>query len=403
MKKIKKINKIQLLIPKSKKYESKKPILTILIPALNEEITIGEFIDWCWSGIKKSGVSAEIIIVDSSTDNTPSIALKKGARVLRTPKRGLGQAYIDAIPYIRGDFIIMGDCDLTYDFREIKYFVEKYREGFEFIMGSRFLGSIEKGAMPKLHQYFGTPLTTFILNKIYKSSFSDIHCGMRGLTKGALLKIDLTSRGWEYASEMVLKAARSNLRIAEVPVKFFKDREGRQSHLKRSGFLTPWYAGWVNLKVMLTFSPDSFMLKPSIFFVALGLIASVILPVFNIAIGPIFFSTYTLLFGISSIIFGFSLLQVAIIARLAHGLRSGIENFILKNLTYEKGVITGIFLATVGIVLDILFLKSYFDNNFTILKYKYSAIYGLMLIIFGAQIFCFTLLIELKRRINKIV
>ena len=148
MKKIKKINKIQLLIPKSKKYESKKPILTILIPALNEEITIGEFIDWCWSGIKKSGVSAEIIIVDSSTDNTPSIALKKGARVLRTPKRGLGQAYIDAIPYIRGDFIIMGDCDLTYDFREIKYFVEKYREGFEFIMGSRFLGSIEKGAMP---------------------------------------------------------------------------------------------------------------------------------------------------------------------------------------------------------------------------------------------------------------
>jgi hypothetical protein len=154
---------------------------------------------------------------------------------------------------------------------------------------------------------------------------------------------------------------------------------------------------------MLTFSPDSFMMKPGIFFIILGLIASVVLPAFKIAIGPIFFSTYTLLFGISSIIFGFSLLQVAIIARLAHGLRSGIENFTLRYLTYERGVITGIFLATVGMILDALFLNSYLDNNFTVLNYKYSAIYGLMLIILGAQIFSFTLLIELKRRINKIV
>ena len=157
--------------------------LSIVIPAMNEEITVGEFMEWCKEGLQRAGVSGQILIVDSSTDNTPSIVLEHGGEVLRTPKRGVGCAYLDAIPYIRGKWILMGDADLTYDFREIAPFVEEFRKGAEFVMGSRFRGSIEKDAMPKLHRYFGTPLTNWILNRIYQSNFSDIHCGIRGVTR----------------------------------------------------------------------------------------------------------------------------------------------------------------------------------------------------------------------------
>src|SRR5437868_1527889 len=182
--------------------------VSIVVPSLNEEITVGEFVDWCKEGLERAGVRGQILIIDSSTDKTPEIVLQHGGEVLRTPKRGLGRAYIDAASYIRGQWIIMGDADLTYDFRELLPFVEAFRNGAEFVMGSRLRGSIEQGAMPGLHRYFGTPLTTWVLNRIYGSRYSDIHCGMRGLTRSAFDRIDLKSQSWEYASEMVLKAAR---------------------------------------------------------------------------------------------------------------------------------------------------------------------------------------------------
>src|ERR1700674_1911709 len=251
--------------------------LSIVAPASNEQITVGEFVDWCKEGLERAAVKGQILIIDSSSDNTARIALEHGGEVLVTPKRGLGRAYIDAIPYIRGKWIVMGDADLTYDFRELTPFVEEFRKGAEFVMGSRFRGSIEKGAMPGLHRYFGTPCTTWILNRIYRSNYSDIHFGMRGLTGAALERIDLKSQSWEYASEMVLKAARLRLVTAEVPVSFYKDREGRLSHHKRVGWLSPWRAGWLNLKVMLVYSPDSFLLKPGMVLTALGLLLSLAL------------------------------------------------------------------------------------------------------------------------------
>ena len=233
------------------------PTVSIVIPCLNEEICIGEFIDWCHQGLCDAGVSGEILIIDSSSDRSPEIAEEHGARVLRVPKRGLGRAYIDAVPHIRGTYVIMGDCDLTYDFRELKPFVNELEKGNHFVMGSRFAGYIEPGAMPNLHRYFGTPLTTWILNMIYGTRYSDIHCGMRAMTREALLRIDLDSQSWEYASEMVLKAARLKLRTVEVPVRFYKDREGRLSHHKRSGWLSPWFAGWINLKAMFLYARTS--------------------------------------------------------------------------------------------------------------------------------------------------
>ncbi len=182
------------------------PEVSIVIPALNESVNIAEFVQWCHIGLAQAGVCGEILIVDSSTDDTSQIALREGARVLCCPKRGLGRAYIDALPYVRGKWIIMGDADCTYDFRELKPFIDGFRSGGEFVMGSRWKGSIEKGSMPPHHQYFGTPFTTWILNRLYSSKFSDIHCGMRGITKDAFTRMQLQSQSWEYASEMVLKS-----------------------------------------------------------------------------------------------------------------------------------------------------------------------------------------------------
>lgn len=390
--------KIEHLLPPG---ASPGPVeLSIVVPALNESITVGEFVDWCHEGLKRAGVSGQILIVDSSTDNTPEIVLARGGEVLRVPKRGLGRAYIDAIPFIRGKWIVMGDADLTYDFRELALFVAEFRKGAEYVMGSRFGGSIEAGAMPPLHQYFGTPLTTWILNRIYASRYSDIHCGMRGLTREALTKIDLKSQSWEYASEMVLKAARLRLRIAEVPVKFYKDREGRLSHHRRMGWLSPWIAGWLNLKVMLVYSPDSFLLKPGVVLMTAGLMLSVILGLAGpITLAGIGFNLHWMLFGIACTTLGYSCVQVGILARIMHGLRSGIEMPVRRMLTYDRGMILSGACVVVGLVLVGTLVWHYIHAGLRLEQISYRGILGLLLIMLGFQTFGFTLLLEMSQRV----
>jgi len=390
----------QLLVPQGED-AGVVPEITIAVPALNEEITIGEFVEWCKAGLAQADLPGEILIIDSSNDRTPEIALAHGARVLRTPKRGLGRAYIDAMPYIRGKFIVMGDCDLTYDFRELKEFVDRYREGYEFVMGSRFKGSIEPGAMPPLHQYFGTPLTTWILNVIYHSRFSDIHCGMRGLTKGALEKIDLQSQSWEYASEMVLKATRLGLRIAEVPVRFYKDREGRLSHHRRAGFWSPWAAGWINLKVMLVYTPDSFLLKPGLALFALGSALCLSLSGGGYTIAGVGFDLYWMLLGLTLAVLGYSCAQVGILARLSHGLRSGIERSVGAWFTYDRGMILSSILVALGLILAGHLAWQYVAQGLKLQSISHAAVFGLFLIIVGFQTFGFTLMIEMMRRISR--
>jgi Glycosyltransferases involved in cell wall biogenesis len=372
--------------------------LSIVVPALNEEITAGEFVDWCKEGLRRAGVTGQILIVDSSSDNTPNVVLEHGGEVLRTPKRGLGRAYIDAIPYIRGKWIIMGDADLTYDFRELMPFVQAFRGGAEFVMGSRFRGSIEKGAMPALHRYFGTPLTTWILNRIYRGKYSDIHCGMRGLTRGALDRIDLKSQSWEYASEMVLKAARLGLVTAEVPVKFYKDRKGRVSHLRRMGWLSPWIAGWLNLKVMLVYTPDSFLLKPGVVLTFVGLLLSLALAAGPITIGPITFSLYWMLLGVTCSTLGYSCIQIGVLTRIMHGLRPGSLGSMLRFLTYNRGMFISIALVMVGIILLGTLVYQYLAHSLRLQGVSHPAILGLLLVILGFQSFCFTLLVEMSRR-----
>jgi len=324
------------------------PELSVVIPALNERLTIADTVDWCKEGFRKTGIVGEILIIDSSTDDTPQIALAHGARVLRTPKRGLGRAYIDAMPHIRADYILMGDADCTYDFRELGGFVEKFRAGFEFIMGSRFRGSIENGAMPALHRYFGTPLTTWILNFLYSSRFTDIQCGLRGITKAALERIELQSQSWEYASEMVLKSACYRLPTAEVPVRFLKDREGRSSHMKRSGLLEPWRAGWVNLRAMLVYHADFFVLKPGLCLFVLGLLLALPQTFGPVKVGPITLSLYWGLVGMTLAAVGLQSFYLGCILQVVYHYSDRAVNRWLSLFSYTRAIVVSVISLIAG-------------------------------------------------------
>lgn len=292
--------------------------LSIVIPALNEEVTIGEFVAWCREGLARAGVPGQILIIDSSTDRTPDIALAGGAEVLRVPKRGLGRAYIDAIPFIRGEWIVMGDADLTYDFRELVPFVERFRAGDEFIMGSRFRGFIQDHAMPPLHRYFGTPLTTWLLNLIYGTRYSDIHCGMRGVTRTAFVRMKMRSQSWQYASEMIIKSVHLRLRTAEVPVSFYKDREGRVSNLKRIGWWAPWHAAWISVQAMFTYGADFFLFWPGAFLGFTGLAASAVLGNGPVQFGAIGFSLHWMLLFLLVGVVGFQAFLTGILAKVLY-------------------------------------------------------------------------------------
>lgn len=385
-------SEMQLLIPKD---DEKNPEVSIVIPAMNEEVTIGEFISWCKQGLNSSGTKGEILIISSSTDKTAEIAVSMGARVLETPRRGLGRAYIDSIPYIRGKYCILGDADLTYDFREIKLFLEKFREGYEYIMGSRFKGYIEKGAMPALHQYLGTPVTTWILNRMYSSKFSDIHCGMRGITKDALIRMRLQSQSWEYASEMVIKAMHMKFKTAEVPIHFYKDKEGRESHLKREGWFSPWKAAWINLKAMFIYGSDFFLLKPGIFLLFIGLLLTLPITFGPITIGIITFSLFWMLLGLTFSILGLQLVYMGILAKLLFDYNGQKQVLIKKVFTYNKSVSASVIIFLLGILMIIPFIIDYFESGFllnTIPKSAFMAITGLELIILAFINFAFTLL-----------
>ena len=386
---------MELLLPK---HDVEAPELSIVIPALNEELTIVDFIAWCHEGIAKAGIKAEILIVDSGTDHTAELALAHGARVLKTPKRGLGQAYLDAVPYARGQYLILGDCDCTYDFRELVPFVESFRSGSEFIMGSRFKGSIEPGAMPFLHRRLGTPVTTWILNRVYSSKFSDIHCGMRGVTKDAFLRMDIRSESWEYASEMVLKSLRLELATTEVPVRFFKDREGRLSHHKRSGWTSPWKAAWINLQVMFVFGADFFLFRPGIVLTILGLAMTIPLIGGPVSIGSLTFSIYWMLIGTTITLVGLQSFNHVCLAQVIYDRTERNITRWLDRFRYTRATLISLSLFLVGAMLEARLAWQWFANDFALSSQPDSvnhlAIFGLLLMISAFMTFTFTLVLH---------
>ena len=386
---------IELLVPDD---DVRSPELSIVIPTLNERLTITDFVHWCRAGMQDAGIVGEILIVDSSSDETPRLALEAGARVLRTPKRGLGRAYKDAIPFIRGDYVLMGDADCTYDFRELKPFVERFHEGYEYVMGSRWRGSIEPGAMPRLHQYLGTPVTTWILNRLYGSKFTDIHCGMRGITRDALIRMDLDSDSWEYASEMVLKSVHLGLRTSEVPVRFLKDVEGRVSHHKRAGWWSPWSAAWINLRAMFVYGSDFFLLKPGLVLFLLGLVCTLPLSGGPITIGHFAFSLYWMLVGVTATVVGLHAFFLGVIAQVLFDYQGRARRRWLALFPYTRSVVVAGVIVASGIACVVPLVVYYLSHNerlsLTASVQDGLAVTGLMLMVIGSSLFTFTLVLH---------
>ncbi len=386
---------VELLTPR---HDTTDPELSIVIPTLNEQLTVAEFVGWCHEGLAEAGITGEILIADSSTDATAERALDAGARVLRVPRHGIGVAYREAILYARGRYILMGDADCTYDFRHLKPFVERFHEGYKFVMGSRRKGVIEPGAMPPLHRYFGTPLTTWILNRLYSTHFTDMHCGMRGVAREELVAMELASDSWDYTAEMMAKAAHMGLPTTEVPVPLLKDREGRVSHHKRVGWFSPWSAAWINLRAMFVYGPDFFLVRPGLAMFLLGLLIALPLSAGPITIGPIHFSLYWMLLGTTLAIAGLQAFLLGCVAQVFFDYRGQAGRRWLKLFPYTRTVIVASVIGVAGIACTIPLVYYYLSHHGQLTVHAATqdrlGVAGLMLIVIGFSLFTFTLVLH---------
>jgi hypothetical protein len=252
--------------------------------------------------------------------------------------------------------------------------------------------------MPALHQYFGTPLTTWILNRLYGSHFSDIHCGMRGITRAALYRMGLESQSWEYASEMVLKSVRMGLRTTEVPVTFYKDRNGRLSHHKRSGWFSPFQAAWINLRAMFIHGAEFFLFKPGIVLLALGLLLTLPLAFGSITIGPVTFNLYWMLIGLTLSVLGLQSIYFGCLAEVFLDYTGRARQRWRRAFRYTSTVMTSGLLFGLGFGLSAAVLVHYLTNDFSLPApssvLDHLGIVGLLFMIMGFSTFCFTLLLH---------
>jgi hypothetical protein len=291
--------------------------------------------------------------------------------------------------------VIMGDCDLTYDFRLLKPFVEALDAGFEFVMGTRVKGYIEPAAMPRLHRYFGSPATTWVFNAIYGTRYSDIHCGMRALTREALVHLDLQAQSWEYASEMILKARRLRMRATEVPVRFYKDREGRESHLKRIGWRAPWIAGWQSLRVMFIYAPDFFLRIPGWLLLVFGTLLCTLLATGPVDLLGVGLDLHWMLVGLVSATLGYSALQLSVLARVHYAFDRRYVARLTKQLSYNRGMAASAALILAGLVPNALLVGDWMGEGLRLTAIDHPAIFGLLLLVLGFQTFAFTLLLHI--------
>jgi glycosyltransferase involved in cell wall biosynthesis len=338
--------------------------LTILMPCLNEEGTIGKCITKAFDSIRKNGLSAEVVIADNgSTDNSVSIAENLGARVVSVNEKGYGSALKAGIREAKGKYIIMGDSDCSYDFGEISTFIDRLREGYDLVMGNRFKGGIKKGAMPFLHRYLGNPVLSFIGRLFFRSSIGDFHCGLRGFNRQSIRNIDLTTTGMEFASEMVVKATLNKLKITEVPTILYPDERNKPPHLNT------WSDGWRHLRFLLIFSPRWLFLFPGIFMLLVGLLFSVIIGLKQVSLNNVNFDVHTLLYSITFFYIGYQFVSFYIFTRyfgISNGLLPYSKRFskFLYYLTLERGIFIGLFFLLLGFIFSIHALQIWKESGF---------------------------------------
>jgi glycosyltransferase involved in cell wall biosynthesis len=281
--------------------------LTILMPCLNEAETIEVCVRKARGFLERSGVKGEVLIADNgSTDGSQALAEKEGARVVAVPEKGYGAALMGGIRAARGRYVIMGDADDSYDFENLEGMVQHLRDGAELVMGNRFKGGIEPGAMPFLHKYLGNPVLSFIGRLFFKIPVGDFHCGLRGFSRQSILELGLQSPGMEFASEMVVKASLYDLRIEETPTTLKPDGRSRPPHLKT------WRDGWRHLRFLLLHSPRYLFIYPGVALIALGLLGGALLapgefqitPQIKLDIHSLVVSCFAVLIGVQLVMFG---------------------------------------------------------------------------------------------------
>jgi len=322
--------------------------LTVVMPCLNEAETLEVCIQKALASMEEMGVVGEVLIADNgSTDGSQDLARRSGARVVDVPTRGYGAALQGGIDAALGTYVIMGDADDSYDFSNLAPFVEKLREGYDLVMGNRFLGGIAPGAMPPLHRYLGNPVLTGIGRLFFRSPSGDFHCGLRGFRRTSVLALGLQTTGMEFASEMVVKATLMKQRIAEVPTTLSPDGRSRAPHLRS------WRDGWRHLRFLLLFSPRWLFLVPGVVLSVLGLVTMVMLVPGSMRIGSFAFDVNTMLYAAAATFIGYQSVIFAVFTKI-YGVSEGLlpEDPRLQRLyrvvKLETGLCAGVVLVLLG-------------------------------------------------------
>jgi glycosyltransferase involved in cell wall biosynthesis len=350
--------------------ETTHPELTILMPCLNEAETIATCVKKASSYLSKSNIRGEILVADNgSTDGSREIAQGLGARVVSICERGYGAALIGGIEAAKGRFVVMGDADDSYDFSHLDGFVAKLREGYDLVMGNRFEGGIEPGAMPALHRWLGNPLLSFIGRIFFKAQLGDFHCGLRGFNTGAVRNLRLRSRGMEFASEMVVRCRLARMRIAEVPTTLKKDGRSHPPHLRT------WRDGWRHLRFLLIFAPRWLFFYPGLALLILGIAISILLLPGPVYITPnISLDIHTFLVSAVIVLIGMQCISFAVVVRryaAARGLlpRSKVVERFLLPLTLERVLLVALFIGMLGLGGMIWCVAQWADAGFGPLQY----------------------------------
>lgn len=339
--------------------------LTLLMPCLNEAETLAVCITKALSYLDRSGVLGEVLIADNgSTDGSQEIARSLGARVVDIEAKGYGNALIGGIEAARGEFVIMGDADDSYDFSDLDLFVERLRAGDELVMGNRFRGGIAPGAMPPLHKYLGNPVLSTIGRVLFRSPIKDFHCGMRGFRRQAMLDLHLQATGMEFASEMVVKSTLGGLRVSEVPTTLKKDGRSRPPHLRS------WRDGWRHLRFLLIFSPRWLFLIPGTVAFVLGLIGSIFISFGTLVVGSVGFDVSSQIYFAALAVVGYQSALFALLTKI-YAQHEGFRiprsrNFerLEKRISLESGALVGLALFIVGLVIAAIQFSSWAGAGF---------------------------------------
>lgn len=363
--------------------------LSVVMPCLNEARTVGTCVGKAVRTLEELNVQGEVIVADNgSTDGSQEIARRYGARVIHADRKGYGAALQAGIAAARGTYIVMGDADDSYDFTQLEPFLKNLRAGDELVMGNRFRGGIKDGAMPWHHRYIGNPVLSTILNIFFRSPIRDAHCGLRAFRKDSYERLGLTTPGMEFASEMVVKACFSGLRISEVPVVLHPDGRDRPPHLRS------FRDGWRHLRFLILHCPLWLYLVPSCLLSGFGLFLMLWLtPGPRVLPGGVSLDVHTMLLGSLCLTLGYQTLWLWVSAKI-FGLVSGllpsraIHRKLFSYFNLERGLACGLAMLLLGLGANLALVWSWYKVDFGPLTYQTTlryAIWGVTAIIMGAQ------------------